>query len=425
VQRPKRRWSAPARGVAAITSGALLGQLILVVATPILSRIYSPESFGHFSVVLGVTAIVGPAAALKFESALLLPADEDGARRLLRLGMASAVGTSVMSGLVVWLGELVGLGRIWAGLSLAPMWVAAMVLATATFSVLSQAALRRRDYSAVARRGPIQSLATAGGQLGLGLLVPSAPALLGGQLIGRALGYVALFRSTKPLLERPISGSFLDSLREYWKFPLVFAPSSVLNSLGGQLPLIVIAAWFGPAAAGELGIAQRVVFIPAALLGASLAQVIGAELSLLLREGRGNGRQIYLWISARIAVMAAGVALTLIFVAPSLLPFVLGEEWRHSGLFAQAMAVSVGLGLIASPLSQVYVIYQSLASIVVDVSRVALLTISAAVSRVAHLDAVETTWLFYGAQSINYLVTWMYGLRIVSRAVVTVRSNLS
>jgi hypothetical protein len=87
--------------------------------------------------------------------------------------------------------------------------------------------------------------------------------------------------------------------------------------------------------------------------------------------------------------------------------------------------VSVGLGLIASPLSQVYVIYQSLASIVVDVSRVALLTISAAVSRVAHLDAVETTWLFYGAQSINYLVTWMYGLRIVSRAVVTVRSNLS
>lgn len=407
-------WSRSSRGIAAVTTGSLAAQAILVAATPVLSRVYPPESVGHFSVVLGVAAIVGPAAALKFDAALLLAPTEEGAGRLLRLGLLSSVLIASLAVLAAWGAGAAGFRVPWTDLAWAPLWVGAGVLATATYSVLTQAALRARAYSAVARRGPVQSLATVASQLGFGLVSQSGAALLSGQLVGRAFGYAALLRAAQDLLRRPTSGSYRSLLRSYWKFPLVFAPSGVLNSLGTQLPLVLVATAFGAGEAGQLGMAQRLAFIPGTLLGASVGQVVAAELSSEVREGRGRGRELYLRTSGRLALVGSAVTLVLVLVAPWLLPLCLGGQWSQSGPFVRAMAICVGIGLVASPLSQVYLIHQSLASVAVDVSRVVLIAVAAGVAHALQTNAVQTIWLISTAQSVNYVVTWVYGLRIVS-----------
>lgn len=404
------------RGMAAVTTGTLIAQVILVSTTPILARIYPPTSFGQFSVIVGVAAIAGPAAALKFDAALLISPSEAGARRLLRLGLLSALVVSALSGGVALCFEFWAPVVSWEGLRLAPLWIGLMVLATASYSVLTQAALRGKDYGAVARRGPVQSLATAASQLSLSLASQSGMALIGGQLIGRAFGFVTLFKSARNLFKRPDTGSYKESLRQNWRFPVLFAPSGVLNSLGSQLPLILIASQFGIGAAGELGMAQRFAFIPGTVLGASVGQVIAAEFASQVRAKRGSGRTLYLRASAYLALVGGAVSLLMMLVAPWLLPLCLGGMWQYSGLYVQAMGICVGLGLVASPLSQVYLIHQSVASIFVDLSRIALVVMAIGFSRVFSTDALGAIWLLYSALSVNYLITWLYGLRIVTRA---------
>ncbi|WP_104176984.1 GNAT family N-acetyltransferase [Cryobacterium sp. Y50] len=404
------------KGMAAIASGSLIGQLILAGATPLLSRIYPPESFGAFSVVLAISAIIGPAATLRFESALLLPKHEDDARRLFRLGMLSAVSISGLAVLAIWVADRAAWNVGWEEVDYAPAWVGGMVLASATFSVLSQAALRDRNYATVAKRSVAQSAGIVVGQVAFGALTLSPAGLLGGFLVGRCVGYVPLVRATKSLLARPSSGDYRTILRSYWRFPLVLTPSGLLNALGTQLPMIIIAAWFGVGSAGELGMAQRLVFIPATLLGTSMGEVFGAEMSRRLRLGLGGERQIYLRSSARMGLISVAVVVGILVLAPWFLPFVLGPAWGESGFYAQAMAMSVGAGLIASPMSKVYAIHQSFASIAVDTTRIVFIAVAATGAHFLHLDAVQTTWALYGAQTLNYAVTWIYGLRIVSRA---------
>lgn len=409
------RFSTAAKGVAALVSGTVAGQLILVGATPLMSRIYSPAEFGQFSALLAIAATIGPAASLKLDAGILLPEDRDVARRLLRAAVGSALCVSAFTGGAVWWMGLTGGGDAWGSIAAAPLWVALMVLTSALFTILTQAALRDGAYRVIARRSPIQATGMAVGQIGLGLVAPIGTSLAGGYLLGRVLGFIPLALASRDLLRRPSDGSYLAATKQYWRLPALIAPSAVLNALGTQAPVLFFAVWFGAALAGELSMAQRLVFLPATLVGAAVGQVFGAELAKRLRERVPGTRRYYLRVSGWASIFAVAVGLVLVLVSPWAFPLVLGEQWRTSGLLAQALSVSAALGLIASPLSQVYQIYQSGASLVIDGSRIVLLAAAVWMVSAFQLDAVAACWALSVAQAMNYVLTWSWALRIVTR----------
>ncbi|WP_435743066.1 lipopolysaccharide biosynthesis protein [Microbacterium sp. PMB16] len=411
------RLGAASRGVLAITSGTLVGQIIVAVATPFLSRMYPPEAFGAFSTVLAVASAIGPATALKFDSAILLPKKEADARNLLGLAILSTTVVAVLSGIVMaFLGPVLLPGMTDA-IPFAALWIGALILTTGLFTSLVQAALRSKSYGLVGWRSAIQSIGTTVAQLSFGLLGPSPSGLLGGALLGRLLGFGALARSLRPLLAARGGASMRQLAHTYWRSPVVLAPSSLLNALGSQLPLILLSAWFGAGAAGQLGMAQRLVFLPAALIGAALAQVFGAEIAQRLRDGAGSSRALYLRATWRISAVAVPMCTLILVLSPWALPWILGADWEASGYLAQGMAISASVSLIVSPLSQVYTVHQSVASLAIDASRVALILGAGAIALALGLGVVETVWVIYGAQVVNYIATWLYGLRIVSRKV--------
>ncbi|GAA2912677.1 O-antigen/teichoic acid export membrane protein [Microbacterium keratanolyticum] len=403
------------RGMLALVSGALLGQLILVLATPLLARIYDPAAFGAFSALVAVSSILGPVAALKFDAGIVLPESEDKARGLLRLALWSSLGISVLSGLLVGGLSLTPFGQAWALVPGAPLWAGALVLATSVFTVLAQAALRRQRYGVVATRAPFQSAGTVVGQVGLGLVGAGATGLVGGFLVGRLFGFLPLYRTARPLLARPQTGDYRSLIREYRRLPLILSSAALVNALGAQLPLLLIAGQFGQSDAGQFGMAQRLIAVPATLLGASVAQLFGAELAALVRNGLLGARRMYLQTTLRLGAVAVAVALAIVFLSPPVLPFVLGEGWEATVPIAQALAVYAAASLVGSPLSQVYTIYQSRATIVVDALRVAFVGAAWMLVLAQGWGMIPAVWALSIAQTAGYVVLWGYGLRLVVR----------
>ena len=415
--RLRRPASSAMRGVIAISSGTLVGHLIVAAATPILSRLYEPEAFGVYSTVLAIASVVGPAAALKFDSAILLPRRDADARGLLILSLMSTGAVALVAGLATVIFGPIVFSEVWSTVPFAPLWVISLVIATGAFTSLVQAALRGKSYATVGWRAAVQSAATTAAQLGLGLLSPTPASLLGGTVIGRGLGLLAFGRALKPLVSSTGGATFRVLVRSYWRSPLILAPSSLLNAFGSQMPLVVVAVVFGAASAGQLGMAQRLVFLPAALLGAALAQVFVAEVAQRLRDRAGGSRRLYLAATLRISLVAVPVAVVILVAAPWALPWLLGSEWAVSGTLAQAMALTASLGLIVSPLSQVYLVHQSAASLFVDGSRIVLVGGATVWIVAGSFDVVAGVWMLSLAQFANYVITWVYGLRIVSRKV--------
>ena len=157
-----------------------------------------------------------------------------------------------------------------------------------------------------------------------------------------------------------------------------------------------------------------VVLLPAGFLGGALAQVFGAEIAQRLRDRVGVVRGLYLKTSARLAAVAVVICFAIFLLSPQIMPWLLGDLWTQSATLAQAMAISASAGLIVSPLSQVYTVYQSPISLVVDASRILLVGGAAGIAHSLQMGPLGTTWLLYAGQLINYLITWILGLRIAT-----------
>ena len=67
------------RHVLVLVTGTTLAQLLAVAASPILTRLYSPEEFGLLTVYTAVLYIFALMGTLQYENAIPLPEDEESA----------------------------------------------------------------------------------------------------------------------------------------------------------------------------------------------------------------------------------------------------------------------------------------------------------------------------------------------------------
>ncbi len=71
------------KNIATLLSGTILANLIAIAIQPLLSRIYSPEEFGTFTIYLSIIGMLAPAGNLKYEGAIVLPDSDRKASALL------------------------------------------------------------------------------------------------------------------------------------------------------------------------------------------------------------------------------------------------------------------------------------------------------------------------------------------------------
>jgi O-antigen/teichoic acid export membrane protein len=401
--------------VAAIGGGTIAGQLIVLGVTPILSRLYPTAAFGGYAVVTAVATAVTPSAALKLDAALVIPAAEDTARRLTRLALAAGVASGILVAAAMALIQALSDSVGWDGIPFAPLWAGATVVLGSGFSTLTQAALRYKAYRVVAQRVPVQATAVACAQLGAAALSPSATGLIGANVVGRAFGFLPLLRVVRPLLRGTRLGGYKQALREFWRMPAIMTPSTLINDLSRQLPIIFFAAWFGASLTGEMSVAQRVVLLPLAVVGEAVARVFVAETASRMREGTGRITPYYLRLSLALAACGTATATAVITLGPWLCPIVLGEDWQACGYFAQALAVSAAAALVGSPLSQIYTLLQSPAAMAMAGIRLAIIGSAAAIIYATQMAAIAACWTFAIAQALHYLIYWLGGLGLAKR----------
>lgn len=406
----RRLRSRGAKGAFSLVLGTAIGQVVTLAVTPFLARIYSDEDFGFLSLVLSVVSIAAPAAALRLDSALMLPRENRDASALLATGMACAL---LMSGVSIGLLEVLfsfGLLSNMVALPWFSAWVALITFLTAAFTLLSQYALRQHRYGAVARRSIYQAALAAIAQLGWGIAAPSPTGLVGGFALGRAAGILPLVLVLRAQIERFAPRDVARLLKRYWRFPLLFTPSAVLNSAGLVGPVLFVGIWFSVAEAGQWALAERLLAAPIVLVATAVGQVVEAHASEMIREGRGGLTRYYVALSAVLAVTAAAIVVLIVTLAPPLLPLLLGDGWVTAAQLMIAMTPIVATRLVVSPMSKVlFVLQRGGWTLGLDIVRVVLIAAVMAAAMVLTLDLVFTAWMFSVALSVVYLLTWIIG----------------
>lgn len=412
----KKLTSRSSKGALTLILGTALGQLITLGVTPLLARMYSSEDFGYLSLVLSAASIVTPAAALRLESALMLPRSARNATALLGIGTFSAVCLSVLAAAILQVLFSFGVLTNMARLPWFSLWVAAIVFLTAVFTLLSQFALRRHRYGAVARRGIYQSTLAAGAQVGFGLIGASAGGLIGGYALGRLAGIAPLAVVLRGEVQPFRRIDAWRVLRRYWRFPVLFAPSAILNAAGLVLPLLFVGAWFSVSDAGQWAMADRILAAPLVLVATAVGQVVEAHMSETLREARGGLGRYYLAVSGVLLLIAIAMVGIIVFAGPWALPVLLGPGWETATDVMIAMTPLIATRLIASPMSKILVVMQSSGwTLGLDILRVVLVLAAIFFVTASQLDLIEAAWCFSFVLGAVYVVTWGVGLLLAIR----------
>jgi O-antigen/teichoic acid export membrane protein len=403
------------RGVLSVGSGTVAGQAVAALSAPFLTRLYTPEQFGIYTYLLALTMILSSVAALRLEVAVPLPASHDDARGVIRTASLAILVISALTALGVLVVVALGLDdRSMPTLSWALLPV--LVALTAFFTLFSQVALRERAYTVVGVRAFIQYGGAAAGQFLLSPLTQSAAGLLGGQAIGRLLGLLGLARTVRPYLA-PTPVRVRAVLRRYSHFPLMLAPSALLNLLGTYIPVFVITHLFGNAAAGNLGVAQQVLLLPAGLVATAVGQVFVGELSSRLRSEEGGLTRVFLRATRALAIPGVLLFAGVIALAQPVFPILFGTRWDHAADFAQAMALSVSLGVIVSPLSYLLIAMERAKEVLaLDILRIVLVGGAGLAAAPLHWNSTQSAWVMFSGQVIVYVVTWLASLVAVRRA---------
>lgn len=349
-----------ARKAIGLSAFAGAGQLVFVLALPLLSRLFTPADFGIFTIYLSIVNICGPLVGLKFDSALFATKSRSEAKAALALSfMAISVMTILVIAFAIALGVVLpnrSNQSVVTLLTIAPVGI----FMAGAWSSCTAWAVRSDAIRTLAIARFLQPAGMTLIQLVCGLAGLKGPSLIVAHLLSH-LGYAGFilvrtltWRDVRQIVALPAS-TLLRRARDDVKFPLYVMPAQLSALTVVNLPPVVIAWLFGAEMAGQYGVAYRVIAAPLSIISLALSNVFTAEISRHRNSERleSVGRAMFL---ASLVFIAAPMLL-FGFVAPEFARVLLGDNWIVTGQMASALALMGAAKALAAPFSEITSIY--------------------------------------------------------------------
>lgn len=337
-------------------TGSVIAQLIPVLGSLVIARLYAPAEFGMFSAWLGLVMLLAVLLTCRYDMALVI--EKDGVERRLAVlstlvvtGFVSAFFTIVVFGGVFFLPDLLARYPI----VLVLVWLpAALFLATNNIWqswAAAEGEYRKLSYMRIAQAGLITLFQIIGG-----LFSSTASVLALAHLLGLILALVLSF-CMLPLTDLPKNGIWLGVV-SFWKrqrrFPIFSLPADFINTGAAQLPVLIVTARFGADISGMLAMTMKVLGAPIGLLGKSVLDVFKRHAATSYFD-RGECREEYVKTFNVLSFGSFIFCFIMFFASEPLFILAFGREWAQAGVIAVWMLPLFALRFVASPLS--YMVY--------------------------------------------------------------------
>jgi len=342
-----------ARSVVTVASGTAAAQVLMLAATPVVTRLFSPEHFGVLGAFTSTAVVLAVVATLRLDLAVVVPADLEDAQDVLLAAVAvTAFMTLVSLVCAAAAGAVLG-GRAAGGVQPAVLYFLPLYVgATGLVQIFTQWLARRDRFRAVAESSLARAAASNGWWLLGGAIAASSTTLIFGTVIGQAAAVarsvIAAVRSSPGLIARRMSFSAAwRQVVRFRAFTVFGTAQGLVNAINQALPVLVLATSFDPAVAGAYVMANRVLSLPINLVGQSLRQVLYPRLGRDLESGiaRGTARRMTLGLGA---VTLPAVVLVACLGGPAF-AWALGAEWATAGVFAGLTVVWLGSAFMNIP----------------------------------------------------------------------------
>jgi O-antigen/teichoic acid export membrane protein len=216
--------------------------------------------------------------------------------------------------------------------------------------------IRKKQFAITARVAVLQAFLLNSAKTIIGWINPVGAVLVILATLGHGLHAAMLWAGIKksgqltgrPAPKETSRPSLKKLAKQYYDFPLYRAPQVFLYALSQSLPVLMLASYFGPSAAGFYTICRAVLDMPCSLVGKAVGDVFYPRVTEAFHRGEDVSRLI---LKATLALAGVGFlpfAVVVVF-GPQLFSIVFGVEWVRAGEYARWMALWKFIGFVNRP----------------------------------------------------------------------------
>ena len=322
------------RQVATLATGTSISQIITIATSPIITRLFSPESLGVSALFISIIGPLAIISTLSYPTAIVLPRNQSQAVKLILLSIYLAVVFTFIL-IILWLifdqkiSEIFDINAIQSYAYLAPL----AILGTSISGIISQWLIRNKSFLLISKIAIITAIITSAIKIIVGYYYPDPIVLIYSAIIGY---YIILFYIKFIQTDEFIEIKFLNFSKKnflqlykiaikYLDFLIYRTPQTLLNYMNHSISIFMLTLLFGLESAGYYSLAFAVA-VPITVISGSVYQAIYPKINIFL-----EGQIVYpyliksiLWLS----VFGLLPTVTLIFLVKKylLLFFMMGKQ---------------------------------------------------------------------------------------------------
>lgn len=341
---------------ARLSVATLVAHVILVAALPAISRLYGPAEFGGYALVTSVASVLGGAAMLRLDAAILSTGLRRQVAHRLLVGAVTILPVTAASAAVLLLlfqpDPAAAPAVLLAGLA------ALLVLANGLAQVTRAWALAQGRLNDIVAATLFSAACRAGGQIALAWPLGGSSALVLGECLGRFAAVLRVLRGQARRLPRlaRLGRRIGRTLAEHRRFVLFGTPSALLDALGYAALVPAVAYAFGAVEAGLVAMAVRLLSVPGQVVSGNFGDTIQRELaSRAQRSGDAAQRLLRFW-ALRLLALGVAVIAPIAAVCSAFAGLLLGAEWAGMGPIVPWLALHWICAFAIAPVSRVVLV---------------------------------------------------------------------
>ncbi|MGS2738805.1 lipopolysaccharide biosynthesis protein [Sinomicrobium sp. M5D2P17] len=346
------------RHVLTLLSGTALAQAIPILISPIITRLYSPEEIGEYTIFFATSNILALLVSGRLELAILIPKKrKEGIMVLILSLFFSLILFSFLLLLFVSFNETIasflGLGSFSRWLFLIPF----TSLFLAFFQIFSYWLNRGDKYDIISKGKVLQGTIT--GIIHVSFSFLSVLGLFLGRISGvfTSVIYMLISKGTLDMEQKNAINSklMIKTLQKYRVFPLVTMPNALLNMTSNNLPNYLLETLYTLQQTGFYAWSVRIVQGPMWLITSSLQQVFFKRASETFNE-HGDLYGLVIKMYKRLFILGI-IPYTLLYLfSADIFEIIFGMEWRTAGEYTSYLVPWLFVVFLNSPVSNVIII---------------------------------------------------------------------
>lgn len=336
-------------------SWTVAAQLITFSLAPIIARIYNPEQFGEFGVVLSIISTISVVLNGRYEMAITLPQKNRDAINLIAGCFLIGTVISVIVFLITisnsqFLLDLSELKIAWYYLLLIPL----VLIFQSIQKPLNYWLIRNREFSKAGTNKIFQAIgfniiALLLGWLGYtsGLLI----AFLAGWVCMAVATYIQSYKTGFRIFSVKFA-ELREQLLTYKKFPINNAIPALITAFASILGILIVNKYYNLEEAGFYYNTRLYILTPISIITMTLSNVYLERMSALYKNKEKIMPEVKRLAKVLFPLSLLGVVIILL-IGPDLFSLVFGSNWEQAGVYSQIVIFGFATQFFVTPFANI------------------------------------------------------------------------